>query len=162
MHGEDDHQAECGSEARDQRKVFLGTRAPLGAVRQQVDAGGVHCGSNLLMARPQATISDGASTIRRLSCTRGEVCIWANGLATLVGTCARVLTTSSRPGITAEPPASRMCSTLWYCVEVKKNCSARWISPERFSMNGRSTSASKSSGRPPERLAFSASSGLMP
>ena len=30
---------------------------------------------------------------------------------------------------------------------------------DRFSMNGRSTSASKSSGRPPERLAFSASSG---
>ena len=64
--------------------------AALLAVRQQVDAG-IHCGSNLRMARPQATISDGASIIRRLSWMRGEACISANGLATLVGTWVRVL-----------------------------------------------------------------------
>ncbi|MNC88332.1 hypothetical protein D3C83_41340 [compost metagenome] len=49
-----------------------------------------------------------------------------------------------------------------YDVEVKKNCSARCTSWDRFSMNGRSTSVSKSSGSPPERFAFSASSALMP
>ena len=107
-------------------------------------------------------MSEGASIMRRFSCTRGEVCIEAKGFATLVATWVRALTTASRPGITAEPPASRMWSMLCYCVEVKKNCSARCTSIDRFSMKGRSTSASKSSGRPPERLAFSASSALMP
>src|SRR4051812_5305150 len=162
VHEPDDQYAHDGRAAGHDEEVLLRALAPLGAVRQQVDAGHAHCGSNLLIASPHATISEGASTISRLSCTRGEVCIWANGFATLVGTCARVFTTSSSPGITAEPPASRMCSTVWYWVEVKKNCSARWISPDRFSMNGFSTSASKSSGNPPVRFAFSASSGLMP
>ena len=44
----------------------------------------------------------------------------ANGLAITVLTWVRVLTTSSRPGITAVPPASRMWSMLLNCVEVKK------------------------------------------
>src|SRR5690348_1352095 len=112
VHQAHDHQADHESAARDDGEMLLRALAPLGAVRQQVDACDAHWGSNLRMARPQATISDGASIIRRLSCTRGEVCICANGLATLVGTCARVLTTSSSPGMTAEPPARRMCSTL--------------------------------------------------
>src|SRR6185503_4658958 len=162
VHQADHQQAQHGGAAGDDEEMLARALAPLLAVGQQVYARGAHTGSNLLMARPQATMSEGASTIRRLSCTRGEVCICVNGLATLLATWVRVLTTSSSPGITAEPPASRMCSTLWYWVEVKKNCSARWISPDRFSMNGRSTSVSKSSGRPPVRLAFSASSGLMP
>ena len=66
----------------------------------------------------------------------------ANGLATMVLTWVRLCTISSSPGITAEPPVSRMCSTEVYCVEVKKNCIARCISSAAFSMNGRSTSAS--------------------
>ena len=107
-------------------------------------------------------MSEGASAIRRLSWTLGEVCISANGFATLVGTWVRVCTTSSSPGITAEPPACRMWSTACYCVDVNKNCSARCTSMERFSMNGFITSVSKSSGSAPVRLAFSASSGVMP
>ncbi len=114
------------------------------------------------MASPHATMSEGASAASRFAWMRGEACISANGLATLVGTWVRVCTTSSRPAMTAEPPASRIWSTACYCVEVNKNCRARCTSIDRFSMYGRSTSASKSSGRPPVRLAFSASSGVMP
>src|SRR5687768_11323706 len=85
VHEEGERDADDRGAARDGGKVLARALAALFAVRQQVDAG-VHCGSNLLMARPQATISDGASTIRRLSWMRGEACIRANGLATLVGT----------------------------------------------------------------------------
>ena len=52
----------------------------------------------------------------------------ANGLATTVGTPARLATSSSSPGSSAQPPASTMWSTWLYGVEVKKNCSARVIS----------------------------------
>src|SRR5581483_6087301 len=110
---EHDDGAEQPGAAGEDEEVLPGTLAPLGAVRQQVYARGtVHDGSNLRMARPQATISEGASTIRRFSWIRGEVCIAAKGLATEVGTWVRVFTASSMPAITAEPPASRMWSTL--------------------------------------------------
>src|SRR6185503_13581209 len=161
VHEERDRDADDRGAGRDRGEVLRRALAPLGPVRQQVDAG-VHCGSNLRMARPQATMSEGASVISRFSWILGDACISEKGLATLEGTCVRVCTTSSSPGITAEPPASRMWSTAWYWVEVKKNCSARCTSMERFSMKGFITSASKSSGRPPVRFAFSASSGVMP
>src|SRR5687767_5252518 len=161
VHGDHDQGAEKRRAAGHHEEVLPRALTPVLAVRQEVDTGH-HWGSNLRMAKPQATISEGASIIRRFSCTRGEVCMEAKGLATLVATWVRALTMASSPGITAEPPASRMWSMLWYCVEVKKNCRARCTSIDRFSMNGLSTSASKSSGSPPERLAFSASSALIP
>ena len=74
----------------------------------------------------------------------------------------RELTMSSSPGSVEVPPVSRMWSIALNWGEVKKNCFARWISSAAFSMNGRSTSASKLSGSPPERLAFSASSEERP
>src|SRR5439155_1240552 len=107
VHQADDQERQHRGAAGDEIKVLARALAAFLAVRQQVDAGH-HVGSNLSIARPHATISEGASIIRRFNCTRGEVCIAANGLATLVGTWVRVFTTSSSPGITAEPPASRM------------------------------------------------------
>jgi len=110
------------------------------APRQQIDTD--HGGSNLRIARPHATISEGASTISFFGCTCGDNCMLANGLATRVLTWEREPTMSSRPGITADPPVSRMCSMLLYWVEVKKNCIARCTSSARFSRNGRRISAS--------------------
>ena len=66
----------------------------------------------------------------------------ANGLATTVATPARLATSSSRPGSSAQPPASTIWSTWLYEVDVKKNCSARVISSASVSMNGCSTSVS--------------------
>ena len=86
----------------------------------------------------------------------------ANGFATIAFTRTRELTMSSSPGRVEVPPVSRMWSIALNWVEVKKNCIARWISSAAFSMNGRSTSASKLSGSPPDRLAFSASSLRQP
>src|SRR5690606_36398647 len=160
VHGDNYESAQEGGAAGNDEEMLPRACATLLAVRQEVDASH-HDGSNLRMARPQTTMSEGASTIKRLSGTREDVCIAANGLATAVGTCVLEFTTASNPGMTAEPPASRIWSMVWYCVEVKKNCSARCTSVDRFSMKGRSTSASKSSGRPPERLAASASSALI-
>src|SRR5665647_1737956 len=129
------------------------------APRQQIDA---YHGSNLRIARPLATINEGASTSSFFGWMRGDTCMLANGLATRVLTCEREPTMSSSPGITAEPPVSRMCSMLLYWLEVKKNCMARCTSSARFSRNGCRISASYESGKPPVRLAFSASSWLMP
>src|SRR6266496_4074191 len=81
------------------------------APREQVDA--VH-GSNLRIASPQATISEGASATSFFSCTREEIAMLAKGLATRVLICVRLCTISSSPGITAEPPVSRTCSTEVY------------------------------------------------
>src|SRR5688572_8013743 len=94
------------------------------AVRKEIYSD-AHDGSNLRMARPQEMMSDGASCIRRVSWIRGDACMALNGLAVIVGTWVRVFTTSSRPGITAEPPASRMWSTWLYEVEVNRNCGWR-------------------------------------
>ena len=87
--------------------------------------------------------------------------MFANGLATTVWTWVRWATISSRPSSIAQPPVSRMWSTLLNWVEVKKNCRARWISSTIFSLKGCSTSGPKFSGRLPTRLAASASSGGM-
>ena len=82
--------------------------------------------SNLRIASPQATISDGASAC---SCCglilRATAAMLANGFATSVLTWVRLATTSSTPGIAAQPPESRMWLIWLYWVEVKKNCSAR-------------------------------------
>jgi hypothetical protein len=158
VHCADQQQADHGRAAGEDRNAGAGA---CGALRGAA-AGlrGRSFGSNLRIARSHATISDGASTISRLLHARRGLHV-GEGIGDDGRHCACVVTTSSRPGITAEPPASRMWSTLWYCVEVKKNCSALHLGGEVLH-EGRSTSASKSSGRPPERLAFSASSGLMP
>jgi hypothetical protein len=58
----------------------------------------------------------------------------------------------------AQPPVSRMWSTLLNWVEVKKNCSALWTSRTIFSLNGCRTSGPKFSGRFPTLFAASASS----
>ena len=71
---------------------------------------------------------------------RSDVCIAANGLATTVATPARFATSSSKPGSSAQPPASTIWSTWLYDVDVKKNCSARVTSSASDSMNGWSTS----------------------
>src|SRR5882672_12626418 len=78
------------------------------APREQIDA---HHESNLRIARPQATISDGASETSFFSGTRGEIDMFANGLAMSVLIWVRLCTISSSAGITAEPPVSRTCST---------------------------------------------------
>src|SRR5512139_3942853 len=103
-------------------------------MRKEVNSN--HHGSNLRKASPQATINEDASANRLFARTRSDNTILANGLAINVLTCVRVATTSSIPGITAQPPASTMWSTWLYWVEVKKNCSARDTSSARFSMNG--------------------------
>src|SRR3989442_10446711 len=109
VHRDHDQDARQRGAAGEDEEMLPRALAALFAVREQVDAGdAAHCGSNLRIASPQATTSDGASIIRRLSWTFEEVCIAAKGFATLLGTCVRRLTTSSSPGITAEPPASRM------------------------------------------------------
>ena len=88
-HGRDNHDAERRGHPAEDRKMGACTLAPLLAVRQQVDFA-AHTGSNLRIARPQATISEGASCIRRLSWILGEVCIAPKGFATKVGTWVRV------------------------------------------------------------------------
>src|SRR5258708_6848289 len=98
------------------------------------------------MARAHATISEGASATSFFRETRGEIAMLAKGLATRALIWVRLCTISSSPGITAEPPVSKTCSTEVYWVDVKKNCTARWISRAAFSMKGRSTSVSYFSG----------------
>jgi hypothetical protein len=56
------------------------------APRQQIYA---HDGSNLRIARPQATISEGASTSSFFGWMRGDTCMLANGLAIRVLTVVR-------------------------------------------------------------------------
>jgi len=99
-------------------------------------------GSNLRMPSPQATIRRAHPRPVFFSATRGEIAMLAKGLATNALIWVRLCTISSSPGITAEPPVSRTCSTEVYWVDVKKNCTARWISNAAFSMKGRSTSDS--------------------
>src|SRR5690606_38021865 len=72
-------------------------------VRKQIDA---NHASNLLIARPHAAISAGASIARAGLRTREDSDIPANGLATLTEVWARPATTSARLGITAHPPVS--------------------------------------------------------
>src|SRR5882672_5010620 len=139
VHGPDDQKPEHGHHASQHAKMLaLGLAARL-APREQIDA---NHGSNLRMASPQATISEGASATSFFSETRGEIAMLAKGLATSALIWVRLCTISSSPGITAEPPVSRTCSTEVYWVDVKKNCTARWISNAAFSMKGRSTSDS--------------------
>src|SRR4029078_3179417 len=83
VHQPDDQHADDRRAAGDDEEILLRALAPLCAVRQQVYAGYAHWGSNLRMARPQATISDGASTIRRFHCTRREAPLCATRLRTL-------------------------------------------------------------------------------
>src|SRR5262249_30231397 len=135
----DDEQAEHGDHCADHAEVLARGLAAGLAPRKQVDA---DHGSNLRIARPHATIREGASATSFLRGTRGEMAMLANGFATSVLICVRLWTISSRPGMTAEPPVSSTCSTDVYWVEVKKNCIARCISSAAFSMKGRSTSDS--------------------
>jgi len=65
-----------------------------------------------------------------------------NGLRIDVAAWLRVPTTSTSPGMTAQPPASRIWSTRLYGVDVKKNCSARVTSSAMLSANGCSRSRS--------------------
>src|SRR5256885_1997544 len=139
VHSTDDQKPEHGHHSAQHTKMLaLGLATGL-APREQVDA---NHGSNLRMASPQATISEGASATSFFRETRGEIAMLAKGLATRALIWVRLCTISSSPGITAEPPVSRTCSTEVYCVDVKKNCTARWISSAAFSMKGRSTSVS--------------------
>src|SRR5436190_2688107 len=139
VHGTDDQEPEHGHHASQHAKMLaLGLAARL-APGEQIDA---NHGSNLRMASPQATISEAASATSFFSDTRGEIAMLAKGLATRALIWVRLCTISSSPGITAEPPVSRTCSTEVYWVDVKKNCTARWISSAAFSMKGRSTSVS--------------------
>src|ERR1039457_2951527 len=107
---------------------------------RSVDA--YHDYSKLLIARPHAMSSKGASAASWRGRTRSDPAMLAKGLATMVLTPARLATNSSSPGSRAQPPASTTWSTWLYEVEVKKNCSARVTSKARVSMNGCSTSAS--------------------
>jgi len=61
---EPDRGADGHDHTQHDKKMLLLLRAPHLAMRQQIDAGG-HL-SNLLIARPQATISEGASCSRFL------------------------------------------------------------------------------------------------
>src|SRR5207248_2653166 len=143
-------------DARQHRELLLAPPALLFAVRKEVDAD--HEGSNLRIARPQATMREGASIVSWRGLIFEDSAMFANGLATTVCTCVRWFTISSSPSSIALPPVRRMWSTLLNWVEVKKNCSARWISSTIFSLNGCSTSGPKFSGRLPTRFAASASS----
>src|SRR5207302_1450661 len=139
VHCADNQKSEHGHHASHHAKMLaLGLAARL-APGEQIDA---NHGSNLRMASPQATIKEGASATSFFSATRGEIAMFAKGLATKALIWVRLCTISSSPGITAEPPVSRTCSTEVYWVDVKKNCTARWISSAAFSMKGRSTSVS--------------------
>src|SRR5215510_111841 len=104
--------------SQDAEVLALGLAARF-APGEQVDAD--HA-SNLRIARPHATIREGASATSFFSGTRGEMAMLANGLATRVLIWVRLWTISSSAGMTAEPPVSRTCSTDVYCVDVKKNC----------------------------------------
>jgi hypothetical protein len=63
------------------------------------------------MARPQATISEGASCARLVALIFGETSILENGFAMTVGTCVRRVIAASTPGIAAQPPDSTICAT---------------------------------------------------
>ena len=70
------------------------------------------------MARPQAIINDGASLLKDCGFTFEASDISANGLAMTVGVSSCDSTSSSIPGIEAQPPASAIKSTELYCPEV--------------------------------------------
>src|SRR3989339_1523034 len=80
-------------------KLHLFNAAFLFAVRQQINS--YHDGSNLRIASPQATIKAGASACNWRGFILLDKVISANGFATMVLTCVRVATASSRPESTA-------------------------------------------------------------
>src|SRR5687768_11893715 len=98
MHGEPDSGAKNGNRAQHDEELLLLPLALDLAVRQQVDA---YHASNLRMARPHATMSDGASVLRCLGLIFEESAMLANGLATIAGTDVRRVTISSMPGMAA-------------------------------------------------------------
>src|SRR5262245_21136115 len=136
---EPDTEPDDDNAAEQEEELLLLLLAPDLAMRQQVDA---DHGSNLRMARPQATMSDGASCVSDFALIFPETCMFTNGFAMMVFTWTRFETASSTPGIAALPPESTMWWIWLCCVEVKKNCRARATSRPSMSMNGCSTSAS--------------------
>ena len=96
-----------GAERQRNQHVEVATplRALLRAVREQVDA---NHQPDLRMASPVAITSEGESRRACLSRMPGPSSIPLNGLRIEVTACVRVPTTSTNPGMTAQPPASRM------------------------------------------------------
>src|SRR5690606_29391593 len=105
MHAEPDEGTEHDHRRGDDVELLPALAALLDAVREKVDPD--HA-SNLLNARPQAAISEGASESRGLGRTLLLSVMPAKGLAMTVSTWARAPTTSPRPGMAAHPPASTM------------------------------------------------------
>src|SRR5699024_8802072 len=108
--GENHDQA--GHEGQGQLAVELAFAllAALGAPRQKVD---VRHQSKLLMARPAAIISAGASWASWPRMRAGAL-MPARGLATQHGRSSCSSAMSTRPSTEAQPPASTSCSTLLY------------------------------------------------
>src|SRR3569832_2392899 len=73
------------------------------AVGEEVNAD--HCGSNLRMARPQATKREGASAVNARNQNKEPTAMLANGLTTIVGVPVRCATAAAGPGGGAPPPA---------------------------------------------------------
>ena len=92
MHAEPHRNASRGDHPQSDEKILLLLFAPQLAVRQQVDA---YHGSNLRIARPHATMSEGASWLRFFGRILEESAMLANGLAMIVFTWVRLPTVSS-------------------------------------------------------------------
>src|SRR5882672_458143 len=105
VHAKPDGDADEDDDTQHDEELFLLLFAPDLAMRQKVDA---NHGSNLRMASPHATISDGASCVSDFARILEDSAMLTNGFATIVLTCTRFDTASSTPGIAAHPPESTM------------------------------------------------------
>src|SRR5262249_26149802 len=103
VHHEPHRDADGGDDAHGDEESLLLLLAADFAMRQQIDA---YHGSNLRIASPQDTMSDGASWVRFFGRILDDSAMLVNGLATTVFTCVRLPTASSTPGRAAHPPES--------------------------------------------------------
>src|SRR3970282_1454193 len=105
MHNEPDRCPDYDHATEEGEELLLLMFAPDLAMRQQVNA---DHGSNLRIARPHATMREGASCVRLFGRIFEDRVMLKKGLAMMVLTWTRFVTVSSAPGIAAQPPDRTM------------------------------------------------------